>query len=57
MVHFTHDGGDDDDQNTKNDAHPAGVESGDYSLPPDIGERIGEGDDHDPASLGDVGNG
>ncbi len=37
-----------------NDAdHPAGAESGDYALPDDIGERVGEGETHTPASLAD----
>ena len=44
-------GGDDDDQNGKEEL--SGPEAGDYSLPDDIGERIGEGADHDPTHLAD----
>lgn len=48
----------DEDENTASTGdtpeHLAGPESGDYTLPDGVGERIGEGEDHNPASLGDV---
>lgn len=49
-MHFFSDEGGDDEAN--NNDHPAGAEAGDYALPDDIGERIGEGEDHNPATLG-----
>ncbi len=49
-MYFFTEGGDDDEQ--KGD-HPAGAESGDYALPEDIGQRIGEGEKHTPQNLGD----
>lgn len=50
LMHFYSDEGGDDDANSTD--HPAGAEAGDYALPDDIGERIGEGEDHNPATLG-----
>ncbi len=56
MQQYFSDEGDDDDKKPvpNNDTeHPAGSGSGDYALPDDIGERVGEGENHNPASLGD----
>jgi hypothetical protein len=55
-MYFTDEGDDDDDQKPtpNNDTdHPAGAEAGDYAKPDDFGERVGESETHNPATLAD----